>query len=373
MKILVAEDNPIFANTIEIIIEELGYELLGIADNTTEFMRLYAQERPDLLLLDIQLADNKTGIDIATEITENEDIPIIFMTSFKDNTLFEQVKKLQPLAYLIKPFDALLLQHIIELAFHKNRTAWLEKEVQARTKEIQTQAEELNKLNRMKDKIFAIIGHDLRAPINSLYSLLKMLDRQDISPTEFVEISDRLRTAVSGLHFTLHNILQWASYQMNTIAIQKVFINLHKLTEQIEILFKEIAEDKKVVVENRILPTLHVWADINQIEVVLRNLLNNALKYTPQGGKISIDAIEKNNLVEISIADTGIGINENTRQKLFQNIPIGSERGTDNEKGTGIGLMLCKEFIEQNGGTIAVESTVGKGSRFYFTLPANEQ
>lgn len=365
MKILVAEDNPIFANSIEMIIEELGYELIGIADNATDFFELFETHEADLLLLDIQLKDEKDGIDIAADILENsKPIPIIFMTSFQNNDLFERAKVLNPIAFLIKPLDALLLQHIIELAFHKNRSNWLEKEVQSRTQEIQ-------KLNQIKDRILTIIGHDLRAPISALYSLLKMLDDKDISQEEFLGISDRLKNSVYGLNFMLNNILHWASNQMNGAQTKKERIDLRKLVEQIEDLFKEIIQSKNITFEHSIREGTTIWADANQIEVVLRNLVNNAIKYTNEKGKITIQATSKETFVEIGVMDTGVGMSEETQKKLFKNEPIGSQKGTHEEQGTGIGLMICKDFVENNAGTIRVESILKKGSQFYITLPTH--
>lgn len=120
MKILVAEDNRLFANTVEMIVEELGYELIAIVDNATELLRLNAATEPDLILLDIQLVGEKDGIDIATQIADSERfVPVIFMTAFKDSETFQRAKKLNPFAYLIKPFDAMQLQRTIELAFYK--------------------------------------------------------------------------------------------------------------------------------------------------------------------------------------------------------------------------------------------------------------
>jgi signal transduction histidine kinase len=370
MKILVAEDNVLFANSIEIIIEELGYDLAGIADNADDFFKLYEASLPDLLLLDIQLNGAKDGIDIATHILATAPfVPVIFMTAFKNDILFERAKAINPLAFLIKPFDATLLGHIIELAFQKNRNTWLEREVQLRTQEIQKQATELQKLNEMKDQIFTIIGHDLRSPINSLYSLLKMLDRQDITTEEFLAISNRLKTAVNGLHFTLNNMLKWASVQMQGRTLEKTKVDLHLLVLQTETLFKEMAENKQITLENNITTSIMVWADADQIDVILRNLVNNALKYTPKSGKITLQASLQSEFVEVVVTDTGIGMSEETQQNIFQDVPTGSQKGTQDEQGTGIRLMLCKAFAEKNGGKIAVESIIGKGSRFYFTLP----
>ena len=311
MKILVAEDNLLFANSIKIIIEELGYHLVGIADNADDFFKLYETETPDLLLLDIQLQEVKDGIDIATQILATAPfLPLIFMTSVKNEELFERAKVLNPLAFLIKPFDATLLGHIIELAFHKNRNIWLEKEVQIRTQEIQQQTKELQKLNQIKDQIFTVIGHDLRAPINTLYSLLKMLDDKDITSQEFLGVSGRLKNAVNGLHFTLNNILKWAYSQMQGEVLQKTEVDLYLLANQNEALFKEVAQNKNITLENHITESIMLWVDADQVDVILRNLINNALKYTPETGKIMLQTRLLNEFVEVSVTDTGIGMSE---------------------------------------------------------------
>lgn len=243
------------------------------------------------------------------------------------------------------------------------------KELQLSYNKISTQSEELQKLNTTKDRLFAIIGHDMRSPINSLKNLLDLLQDKILSPDDFISLSEKLRVGVDSVHFTLNNMLLWANGQMRGIVAKPVNFPVRQLANECLELFTDVVHNKEITTENKIEDENVAFADSNQIRVVIRNLLSNAIKYTPHGGSIAISCTAAENLLEIAVTDSGIGIAESVKADIFH-LPINKgAMGTDNEKGTGIGLMLCKDFVTGNGGKIWAESEPEKGSSFHFTLP----
>lgn len=249
-------------------------------------------------------------------------------------------------------------------------------EIQNQTEELRQINEELDKqtqqlatLNHTKDKLFAIVGHDLKSPINSLKGLLGLVMTQNVTPAEFVELTTHLQQNVEHIHFTMNNLLHWANAQMQGIETIPQKTALYELAQENIDLFENIAQNKQITLQNFILPTAIVWADTDQINLVFRNLISNALKFTPKGGKISLQQQNGNDFYQISVTDTGIGISEEVQAKLFQPHTHLSTQGTAGEKGTGLGLLLCKDFVENNHGKIWVESQPKQGTTFHFTLP----
>jgi signal transduction histidine kinase len=249
-------------------------------------------------------------------------------------------------------------------------------EIQNQTEELRQINEELDKqtqqlatLNHTKDKLFAIVGHDLKSPINSLKGLLSLVTSQNVTPAEFVELTTHLQQNVEHIHFTMNNLLHWANAQMQGIETIPQKTALYELAQENIDLFENIAQNKQITLQHFILPEATVWADTDQINLVFRNLISNALKFTPKGGKISLQQQNGNDFYQISVTDTGIGISEEVQAKLFQPHTHLSTQGTAGEKGTGLGLLLCKDFIENNHGKIWVESQPKQGTTFHFTLP----
>ncbi|MEE9364460.1 MAG: tetratricopeptide repeat-containing sensor histidine kinase [Cellulophaga sp.] len=233
---------------------------------------------------------------------------------------------------------------------------------------LEKREEELKELNTTKDKLFSIIGHDLRGPIGALQGLIKLFKEGEIGKAEFLEFIPKLQDDVAHILFTLNNLLSWGQTQMNGAKTTPTSLVLNKLVMENINLLSEIAEEKSIKLTNKIPVGTLTWSDKNQIDIVIRNLISNALKFTPNGGNISISAREKNEFWEISVQDTGVGMAETTLNKLFHHETNITTYGTNNEKGTGLGLSLCKEMVENNNGIIRAESILNKGSRFYFTL-----
>lgn len=233
---------------------------------------------------------------------------------------------------------------------------------------LEEQKEQLTELNAVKNRLFSIISHDLRTPIYGLRNLFKNMQEYDL-PGE--EIKLLIPDIVEDLHYTtslMENLLQWAKSQMHGHNINPQLLDIGKMIVDVQQLVRLQAENKQVYLDAKVSKPIYIYADKDMIDLVLRNLLSNAIKFTPQNGAVSVTARVKKDIVEVLVKDTGTGISKENIELLFNNNYF-TTKGTSNETGTGLGLMLCKEFLAKNGGDIRVESKLGKGSVFTFTLP----
>lgn len=229
----------------------------------------------------------------------------------------------------------------------------------------------LKELNNTKDKFFSIIAHDLRSPFSSIVGfsniLASQVKEQDYEGVEkFAEIIQQSSKRALDL---LSNLLEWSRSQTGRIQINAEFIELGKLINESALLLSDASQQKSIKVSLRISRNFPVIADRAMISTVLRNLLSNAIKFTNPGGEIVISAEHKGPETTISVQDNGVGIEKSDLEKLFHIDSASSTPGTQNEKGTGLGLLLCKDFVEKHGGKIWVKSERGVGSTFYFSLP----
>ncbi|PKL89297.1 MAG: hypothetical protein CVV23_06040 [Ignavibacteriae bacterium HGW-Ignavibacteriae-2] len=232
-------------------------------------------------------------------------------------------------------------------------------------------AEELKKSNTGKDKFFSIIAHDLKNPFITLLGFTDALidDYSSMSKEEHLEYLKQIRNTSKFSFQLLENLLQWSRSQSGKLQNDPVVFNLRDILEEVISLNINIAISKKIELINEITYDLSVIADKDMVKTVLRNLIGNAIKFTDNRGKIIVSANINGRFAEISVEDDGMGISEKNLQKLFDIDKFHSTNGTRNEQGTGLGLILCKEFAEKNNGEIWVESEFGKGSKFTFTLP----
>ena len=220
-------------------------------------------------------------------------------------------------------------------------------------------------------KFLSIIAHDLRSPFSSILGILELLKMslKELDKNEIEKYIEIVYNSANNTLTLLDNLLVWALSQNKEKNFKPIKINLYELLrEEIENL-KTLASQKQITLRHSVKPDLNVTADIQMVKTILRNLINNAIKYTNVNGEIIIDANEVNQYIEIAIKDNGIGISAEDQRKLFKIDAFHSTPGTHDEKGTGLGLLLCKEFVELHGGNIRIESEAGKGSRFAFTLP----
>ena len=232
--------------------------------------------------------------------------------------------------------------------------------------------EELQNLNATKDKFFSIIAHDLRSPFNSLLGLTQMMthDFNSLSMEQIQQMVEIMGKSADNLYRLLENLLQWSQIQSGTIPFNPELVQLQMIVDESIEIIEEPARIKEIEITSEVAVRLTVLADRHMLQTVIRNLIFNAVKFTPHGGKVSLRAKATNdNNVEISIYDTGIGMSQDMVENLFK-IDVKTNRlGTESEPSSGLGLLLSKEFIEKHGGEIWVESEVGKGSVFHFTIP----
>jgi two-component system sensor histidine kinase/response regulator len=234
--------------------------------------------------------------------------------------------------------------------------------------EIQRQAQQLTNLNATKDKLFSIISHDLRSPVASLKGLMEIIGSGNLTQDEFVGVTQKLKKNLDLVYDDLDNVLHWAQSQLKGIQAQREEVALRTLSEEIVSLFHDALRSKGILVLNELDEDSFVLADRNQLKLVLRNLIANSIKFNEPGGMIRLSMKHVKNRVEVSVADSGIGIGLDELNKLFNAETHFTKLGTNKEKGVGIGLLLTKEFVENNGGSIWVTSVLGKGATFTFTL-----
>jgi len=229
-------------------------------------------------------------------------------------------------------------------------------------------AEKLESLNKLKDKLFSIISHDLRSPLISLLDLLSLNNEGMLSDEELRSFLPQLQKNVGYTSSLLENLLQWSKSQLQNAVTRPVVINLQALGTTMIETFKDRSAEKGIVMEILIAENTQVMADRDMVEAVFRNLLSNAIKFCNRDDTIRVSSEAGETHTTICIADTGVGISDPDIDKLFKADTF-TKRGTMNEQGTGLGLLLAKDFIEKNQGRIWVHSELGKGSEFYFTLP----
>ncbi len=267
-------------------------------------------------------------------------------------------------SYLIVVLIALLAIVVIAVIMAKN---WVR--VRRKNKVIQQQKIELQELNTSKDKLFSVIGHDLRSPIANLQGLLNLASHEVLTQEDFQKYISVVQRNVSGLQEMLENLLQWSKGKVLGESANPERFDLQQLSSLNINFYYGIAQNKQILLEDRVLPDTWVKADKNQINLALRNLIGNALKFTKPGGQVIVAAQIQENHVLVSVSDTGIGIPPEKIKTIFE---LGKGRGTEGtsgERGVGLGLFLTKEAVEKNGGSIEVESKVGVGTVFRFTLP----
>jgi signal transduction histidine kinase len=220
-------------------------------------------------------------------------------------------------------------------------------------------------------KFLSIVAHDLRSPFSSIIGILELLklSMKEFNKEEIEEYINIVYNSANDTLSLLDNLLKWAVSQNKEKNFNPIKINLYELLREEVESIRTTARQKQITISHSIEPGMNVTADIQMVKTILRNLINNAIKYTNINGEIKINACELNKFVEITVFDNGIGISDENMRKLFIIDAFHSTPGTHNEKGTGLGLLLCKEFVELHGGSIRIESEAGKGSKFSFTLP----
>jgi len=261
---------------------------------------------------------------------------------------------------------------LVFISFYLNRVRQLKNQKILLEKLVEIKTSELSELNVSKDKFFSIIAHDLKNPFNTIIGFSEILTDEihPLQPEKTKEFATIIHSSAVQTLRLLENLLEWARSQTGKILFKPVPIKLSELFNDEFSILNEMAMEKSIDLRNSFDDNLTISADLNMIKTILRNLITNAIKFTRKNGIVEVKAIIVNNQAEISVADNGIGMTDETMAKLFRLDGNLSTKGTENEKGTGLGLFLCKEFVEKHGGKIWVESEYGKGSVFKFVIPS---
>lgn len=241
-------------------------------------------------------------------------------------------------------------------------------------KKIKKYNKELEKLNYNKDKFFSIVAHDLMTPFTALlgYSEILVKEYDELDRETIGKFASDINTVASKAHNLLENLLGWTRLETGRMIFNPVEFNLHPIVEDVFHINAESANVKDISLVNNIMITNMVFADVNMLNTILRNLVSNAIKFTNEDGRISVSSKLIDDQIEISVVDNGIGMSNMDLQKLFDENHQYSGTGTHLEKGTGLGLLLCREFIEKHGGTLHAESKLGEGTRIYFSMGTKE-
>lgn len=239
-------------------------------------------------------------------------------------------------------------------------------------------SKELEEINQQKDKLFSIIAHDLKGPFNSVLGFAGLLAAKapTMPPEKVAEYADIVYSAATSVHELLDNLLAWASVQMRSTALRVTHIDLKALVDASFYPLKTMAAEKEINVINAV-EAIAASGDESMIRIVVRNLISNGIKFTPQGGTVTLSAnvLDGRNGqagIAVTVCDTGIGIDEETLADLFSFARKASRGGTKGERGTGLGLFICRDIVERHGGVLTVESKPGQGAAFRFTLPSRE-
>jgi len=360
-KILIVDDNMENIQVIGNLLME-NY-LLGFAFNGEQALTALRKTNDyDLVLMDVDMPV-KNGYETCDSMRHDEqlkDIPVIFLTGYTEIENMIMGFNLGAQDYVTKPF------HSWEL-LARVKTQLL---IKQKADQIKEYATELENLNATKNKFFSIIAHDVKNPFASILMVSGILQKKSEKLTR--EEKDNLvgeinATAKNG-YSLLENLLKWAQSQTGKIKVKPVTVSLKTIIGKC--IEWSGASAKGIKLINKTPADITIITDENIVETILRNLLSNAVKYTQESGTITVSSELKQKVVEVSVIDTGIGMSKMIQDKLFRiDSNISSMPGTHNEAGTGLGLIVSKEFVEKLGGRIWVESEEGKGSAFRFTIP----
>jgi len=393
-KILIVDDKPRNLFALEQVLKELEVEVIQAASGF-EALRLTLKHDFCVAIVDVQMPemDGYELVELMRSNASTASLPVIFVSAiYSDEYHHRKGYDAGAVDFLSKPFVAeILLSKVRVFLDLYHQRVKLEEKNEALEHEIEQrhQAETalrqantmLSELNADKDKLFAIISHDLRSPFNSLLGNAQLLANRinQWSQEDIQEMGHSIYSQAQAAHRLLENLLTWSQLQRGRIGFAPGPIELCELAENTVDLFSEIAQGKQIRLEQTIEAGLVVYADEHMVDTVLRNLTANALKFTPAWGHVILSAHRNGaspegnanlELIEVTVTDTGVGLSQADIDKLFRIDVHHTTPGTAQEKGTGLGLILCQEMVTKNGGQIWVESEVSQGTTVTFTVPA---
>lgn len=358
--VLVVDDNADNRKLLGSLLSAEAYEV-GMASDGFKALEFIKNIQPDIILLDIMMPV-MDGFEVCSKIKKEEaykDIPIIFITAKNDLDSIVKGFENGAVDYIFKPFEPSELKARVRNHLELKRAKEL----------IAIKNQELEDLNAVKNRLFSIIGHDLRNPIGGIKSLIEsVLTFYDLKNNdELIESLLILQRTANSTYDLLENLLTWAKAQKDETQFSPELKSINEIVLDSIKLLSEAADKKNIQIVSQI-NEVNAFFDCNMIKTVLRNLISNAVKYSFQSGIITISAKENDKNITITVKDNGIGISKANLDKVFNRKEHFTTYGTADEEGTGLGLSICYEFIQKHGGKIWVESEENKGSSFNFTL-----
>ncbi len=344
----------------------LAYEKIGILPRSLFFYKKSLALKDSIFSEENARKMHEIGFNYMLEKKQNE---IILLE--KDRSI-QQAKsdwnRLLTLALII--IIAVLILFMYYINFYRLEEVKAKELILKQKSEIEIQAAHLEELNLLKNKTFSILSHDLKNPISSLTNVVELMDEEVLSEADFNKLRSSFRSQLKSLNILLDNTLNWAKSQMNgEVKTIKVQVNILQLVIQNFDLFKQFADQKNITLIHDIPQNHNSFIDQNHLDIAIRNIIYNAIKFTHPGGQVMVKSEDANTCINLKIVDTGIGMSSAQISSLFISDTVQGNFGTSGENGAGIGLILSNDFITKNGGKLSVSSEINSGTQFMITLP----
>ena len=365
-KILIVDDVMSNVLLLKVLLTNEKFAI-ATASNGRQALEQVEKENPDLVLLDVMMPD-MSGFEVAQHLKSNPntaDIPIIFLTAL--NSTADIVKGFQVGAndFISKPFNK---EELIIRVTHQISLVAAKRLILSKT-------EELQRTIAGRDKLYSVIAHDLRSPMGSIKMVLKMLILNLPSEkigAEMYELLTMANQTTEDVFSLLDNLLKWTKSQIGKLNVVYQDVDLVEVTDGVIEIFSMVASLKKIRIREMKPEKMMVNADIDMLKTVVRNLLSNAIKFSKENSEVLVKMEEVDGMAVVSVQDYGCGISEEGQKKLLHTDTHFSTFGTNNEEGSGLGLLLCKDFVVKNGGKLWFTSKEGEGSIFSFSIPVKK-
>ncbi|MFP4425727.1 MAG: response regulator [Spirochaetaceae bacterium] len=356
--ILVVDDNPANLGVLYQFLSRSGYRVLASQDGESA-LEMAEREQPDLILMDVMLP-GEDGFAVCRRLQEKpktENIPVIFVTALTQVEDKLAGFEAGGVDYITKPFQR--EEVLARIGAHLT---------------IKKQAEELTRANASKDRFFSILAHDLRGPFGGLLNATELLatSAEAMTPSQIRDMAHSVHGSARQTYELLEKLLEWSRLQNNTIRPEPSEFDLALAVRETAEIYETSLAEKSITLQLDLRET-EIRADRYMFETTIRNLLNNAIKFTPDGGTIRVESDLVDGRARVGVIDTGMGMDEETVEHLFDVGRSSRREGSRGETGSGLGLLLVSEYVEKNQGTIEVRSEEGKGSSFLFTVPLSEE
>ncbi len=360
-KIVVVEDQRIVAKDIAKRLKDLGYLVLATVASGEEAIKKVAENQPDLVLMDIQLKGEIDGIETAEQIRTDFDIPVIYLTAYADESTLQRAKITEPFGYIVKPFDEKDLQAAIEIALRRRIAEAAIRVALKKEKE----------LSELRSRFWSMVAHEFRTPMTAILSSAQLLEHhgQNLSEMKRREYLYLIQESVKSMDYLLNNVLAVGKADGGNLEFNPSPVDLEQFCRELVEEMQFSADPKHEIIFLSQDPCTEASLDQKLLWHILSNLLSNALKYSPEGGKVYLELSCPNGKAILQVKDTGIGIPSTAQERLFE--PFMRAENVGNIPGTGLGLTMVKKCLDLHGGQITVESVVGVGTTFTITLPLN--